>query len=203
MPISDSSLNKWLLRLEEGDDLAAQRIWEVYFDRMVRLANDRLQVRHRKVVDAEDVALSAFDSFCRGVKRKRYPELADKLGLWRLLFSITVHKLLHVVRDLDRIKRGGKFRELEGLDSSSDSIAAVSLIVSREPSPEFAAEIADQLDVMMKLLDDEELVQIALWKLEGLTNAEIALRYNRTTRTIERKLQLIRKIWIRNQFDVE
>jgi DNA-directed RNA polymerase specialized sigma24 family protein len=116
-----------------------------------------------------------------------------------LLFSITVHKLLHVVRDLERIKRGGNFRELAGLDSSSDSIAAVNLIVSREPSPEFAAEIAENFEVMMKALDDDELVQIAAWKLEGLTNAEIAQKINRTTRTIERKLQLIRKIWIRNQ----
>lgn len=33
-------------------------------------------------------------------------------------------------------------------------------------------------------------------KLEGYTNAEIAERRNRSERTIERKLHLIRELWL-------
>ncbi len=201
MSITDSSVARWLERLESGDNLAAERLWNAYFERLVRLAHGRLQARHRKIVDAEDIALSAFHSFCRGVENKRFPALSDRDGMWRLLVSITVHKILHVVRDQGRIKRGGQFRELAGLDSSNDSFAAVNQIVSREPSPEFAAEVAEQFELLMASLGDEELVQLAIWKMEGYSNEEIAMKMSRTTRTIERKLNLIRKTWIHRHVD--
>ena len=203
MTLTDSSVARWLEKLKTGDDLAAERLWDVFFDRLVHLAHGRLQIRHRKLVDAEDIALSAFHSFCRGVENKKFPALYDRDGLWRLLVSITIHKVLHVVRDHGRLKRGGQFQELTGFDSSSDSFAAVNQVISREPSPEFAAEVAEQFELMMKSLDDEELVQLATWKMEGFTNEEIAKKVNRTTRTIERKLQLIRKIWIHRHIDEE
>jgi DNA-directed RNA polymerase specialized sigma24 family protein len=196
MTISDSSVRKWIGRLQDGDDLAAQRLWEVFFDRLVHLAQQRLQVKHRKVIDAEDVALSAFNSFCLGVEKQRYPKLNDQHDLWRLLVSITVHKVLHVVRDGNRLKRGGQFRELTGLDQSSDAIAAINQVVGREPSPEFAAEVAEEYSRLNDALDSEELVQLALLKLEGYTNEEIAEKWNRSVRTVERKLNLIRKIWL-------
>ncbi len=203
MTISDSSVTRWLTRLETGDDLAADRLWHVYFDRLVHLAHGRLQTKHRKIVDAEDIALSAFHSFCRGVENQKFPALSDRHGLWRLLVTITIHKLLHAVRDENRLKRGGQFHELKGLDFSSDSFAAVNLVVSREPSPEFAVEVAEQYELMMASLGDEELAQLATWKMEGYTNEEIAKKANRATRTIERKLQLIRKIWIHHQVDAD
>ena len=196
MTMSDSSVTHWLTRLETGDDLAAEKLWNVYFDRLVHLAHGRMHAKHRKVFDAEDIALNAFDSFCRGVENKKFPALVDRHGLWRLLVSITIHKLLHVVRDENRLKRGGQFLELNGLDSSSNSFAAVNQIVSREPSPEFAFEVAEQYEKMMASLGDKDLVQLAIWKMEGFSNDEIAKKVNRATRTIERKMQLIRKIWI-------
>jgi DNA-directed RNA polymerase specialized sigma24 family protein len=196
MSLSDSSVRKWVQRLQAGDDAAAQRLWEVFFDRLVHLAHQRLQAKHRRVIDAEDVALSAFGSFCKGVEQQRFPKLSDQGDLWRLLVSITVHKVLHVVRDQKRIKRGGLFREMQDLAGSSDAIAAVNQVVGREPSPEFAVEVAEEYERLMKALDDAELVQLAAWKLEGFTNAEIATKWDKSERTVERKLHLIRKIWI-------
>lgn len=196
MPISDSSCQRWLSRLEAGEDAAAERLWNVYFERLVHLAQGRMHAKYQRAQDAEDVALSAFNSFCRGVEQKKFSSLTDNHGLWRLLVSITIHKVLHVVRDQDRIKRGGKFRELAGFDNSTDSINALNQIVSREPSPDFAAEVAEQYDAMLKTLEDPDLVEIATMKLEGYSNAEIAKRRNRSERTIERKLQLIRKLWL-------
>jgi DNA-directed RNA polymerase specialized sigma24 family protein len=196
MSLSDSSVRKWVARLKSGDGAAAQRLWEVFFDRLVHLAHHRLQARDRRVIDAEDVALSAFGSFCKGVEEQRFPRLTDQHDLWRLLVSITVHKVLHVVRDQKRIKRGGLFRELNDLAGSSDALAAVNQIVGREPSPEFAVEVAEEYERLVKSLDDDELVQLAAWKLEGYTNAEIAAKWDKSERTVERKLNLIRKIWI-------
>ena len=203
MTMNDSSVTRWLERLGTGDNVAAAKLWNAYFDRLVHLAHGRLQAKYAKVNDAEDIALSAFHSFCRGVENKKFPKLSDRDGLWRLLVSITIHKLLHVVRDQKRLKRGGQFQELKGLDSSSDSTAAVNQIVSREPSPDFALEVAEQYQEMMRSLEDNELVQLATWKMEGYSNEEIAGKLNRATRTVERKLQLIRKIWIHHHVELE
>ena len=196
MPTSDSSVNRWLRRLEDGDEAAAETLWHAYYEKLVRLAQGRLQARYRRTVDAEDVALSAFDSFCRGIQAKKFPSLKDRTGLWRLLVSITIHKVLHVVRDQDRIKRGGLMNELRGLDDSSDSLLMVNQLIGREPSPEFASEIAEQVQVLMQALEDKQLQQLAQLKLEGFNNEEIATQMDCSLRTVERKLYLIRKIWV-------
>ena len=188
-----TEVTAWLRKLEVGHDLAAQRLWDVFFERMVRLTQERMRTNDRRVADAEDVALSAFASFCRGVENQRFPELTDRQGLWRLLVSITIRKLLHLQRDQNRLKRGGGFRAVESLD---DDRAAVDELISREPTPEFAAQVAEQYQRWMRALEDDELARLAEWKLEGFTNDEIAGKCGRTTRTVERKLNLIRKILI-------
>ncbi|MCX7421315.1 MAG: ECF-type sigma factor [Planctomycetia bacterium] len=191
---SVTEVTEWLRKLEAGHDLAAQRLWDVFFERLVRLAQERMRTNDRRVADAEDVALSAFASFCRGVENQRFPELTDRQGLWRLLVSITIHKLLHLQRDQNRLKRGGGFRAVEAIEG--DDHAAVDQLISREPTPEFAAQVAEQYDRWMRALNSEELTRLTEWKLEGFTNDEIAAKSGRTTRTIERKLNLIRKILV-------
>ncbi len=191
-----TEVTEWLRKLEAGHDLAAQRLWDVFFERLVRVAQERMRTNDRRVADAEDVALSAFASFCRGVENQRFPELTDRQGLWRLLVSITIHKLLHLQRDQSRLKRGGGFRAVELPANSSAERSAVDELISREPTPEFAAEVAEQYNRWIKALDSEELTRLAEWKLEGFTNDEIAAKCGRTTRTVERKLNLIRKILV-------
>jgi len=75
MTMSDSSVTRWLERVETGDDVAAAKLWNAYFDRLVHLAHGRLQAKFAKVNDAEDIALSAFHSFCRGVENKKVPRV--------------------------------------------------------------------------------------------------------------------------------
>lgn len=196
MPTSDTSVTRWLRKLEAGHDLAAERLWEVFFERLVGLLRERMRATSHRLADPEDIALSAFASFCRGVENQRFPQLADRHGLWRLLVSISVHKLLHVQRDQNRLKRGGNFRPLEPSVSADEGCSVVDQIIGREPTPEIAAQVAEQYDRWMKALGNEELVRLAEWKLEGFTNEEIAGKCGRTTRTVERKLNLIRKILI-------
>ncbi len=191
-----TEVTAWLRKLEAGHDHAAQRLWDVFFERLVRLVQDRMRATDRRVADPEDVALSAFASFCRGVENQRFPELSNRQGLWRLLVSITIHKLLHLQRDQNRLKRRGHFRAIELPTDSDTERSAVDQIISREPTPEFAAQVAEQYDLWMRALNSEELTRLAIWKLEGFTNDEIAAKCGRTTRTIERKLNLIRKILV-------
>ncbi len=196
MPLSDSSAVRWIERVGCGDESAVERLWAAYFPKLVRLAQSRLGQQQRKIIDAEDLALSAFHSFCKGVANHRFPSLTGKDSLWRLLVSITLNKTFQAIRDQGRLKRGGGFRELPYVDDGKGFEHTITNLVSREPSPEFAIELAEQLNSLLSALGDRELVQIAQWKLEAYTNQEIATFAGKSVRTIERKLKIIHHIWL-------
>ena len=81
------SVTRWLDRLRAGDPDAADVLFRAYFERLVRLARAHLSPPVRRAADEEDVALSALDSFFRGVARGRFPHLQDRNDLWRLLLA--------------------------------------------------------------------------------------------------------------------
>jgi DNA-directed RNA polymerase specialized sigma24 family protein len=193
MAASDA-ITLWLSLLREGHPEAAQRIWDRYFRRLVGLARKKLRGRRLAVADEEDVAISALDSFCRNAREGRFPQLADSDGLWRLLVVITARKAVRLVRDQGRQKRSGGRGTLTGPLDSQGNQPAVEELIGNEPSPEFAARVAEEYERLLGLLDDDQRA-IAIAKLEGLTNEQIAARLNRALRTVERRLKLIRKIW--------
>jgi len=187
---TEGSITRWIGQLKGGDVSAAQHLWENYFTRMVTLARHRLQAAPRRAADEEDVALSAFNSFCEGAKAGRFNLLADRHNLWPLLVSITAHKCVDLVRRENRLKRRGQ----------DDVVPDFDALISREPTPAFAAEVADQLAQLLTALDatgDNDLRPIALAKMQGESATETAARLDCTRRTVERKLQVIIRIWER------
>ena len=68
-------------------------------------------------------------------------------------------------------------------------------LVNREPTPDEAFEVAEECERLLNQLKDPILRQLALWKLEGYTNEEIAKILGCVPRTVERKLRAIRDIW--------
>jgi DNA-directed RNA polymerase specialized sigma24 family protein len=196
---SSHSVTPWLSLLRDGDPEAAQRIWDRYFRRLVRLARKKLLGRRLGIADEEDVAISALDSFCRNVREGRFPQLTDRDGLWRLLIVITARKAAHLLRDQGRQKRDGRRAKFAGpLDSDGDQVALDQLI-GNEPSVDFAARVAEEFERLLALLDDDQRT-IAIAKLEGRTNEQIAAHLNRALRTVERKLKLIRAKWQHAEF---
>ena len=185
------SVSHWLDLLQGGDAAAAQPLWERYFQRLVGLARRKLQGAARQVADEEDVALSAFDSFCRSARDGRFPQLGDRDDLWRLLVLVTARKASHLRRDQGRQKRGGGVQRAEG----DNEAAALEEVLGREPSPQFAAEVAEEYRRLLAGLGDPDLEAVALWKMEGYENAEIAAKLGCAPRTVERRLQLIRQLW--------
>ena len=103
----DGSISRWLDGLKAGDPADIQRLWDRYFHRLVGLAGNRLPRHARRDFDAEDVALSAFHSFCDRVSRGQFPALDDRNDLWRLLSTITARKAVSTIRHQTRQKRGG------------------------------------------------------------------------------------------------
>jgi DNA-directed RNA polymerase specialized sigma24 family protein len=186
--VAQGSVTRWIKQLRAGDQAAADPLWRRYFERLVALARVRLLHAPRRAADEEDVALSAFHSFCRAAERGRFPKLDDRDDVWRLLVIFTRRKAAHLLRDGGRLKRGGGGH---GLDDGID----LELLAGEEPSPDFVAEMAEECRRLLGRLDDATLRSVAMWKMEGYTNEEIAAKLACVPRTVERKLRLIRAIW--------
>ena len=108
------SITRWLNQLQAGDRAGVQKLWEAYFPRLVALARTRLgKVARRAADDEEDVALSAFDSFCRGAEHGRFPHLCDRDNLWPLLVVITARKVIDARRHEKRKKKQVQTRRLQ------------------------------------------------------------------------------------------
>jgi DNA-directed RNA polymerase specialized sigma24 family protein len=192
-----NSVNNWLAQLKTGDQAAAQPLWQRYFRRMEALARKRLRGARRREADEEDVALSAFHSFCRGAEQGRFPLLADRDNLWRLLVVITARKALDLLERQRRLKRGGgRLRgESAFLDPAGSGQDGIEQVVGDEPSPDFVAQVAEECQRLLDKLSDDELRSIAVWKLECDTNQEIAAKLGCSLARVERRLRVIRKLW--------
>jgi RNA polymerase sigma factor (sigma-70 family) len=198
MPMSfPGSITYWIDRLKAGDPAAARKLWERYFHRLVGLARKKLQNTPRRAADEEDIAQSAFASFWRRAQEGQFPQLEDRNDLWHLLMVITVRKAINQAKAERRQKRGGLALNVPTLPDpgSAAEEATLEQIVCSQPTPEFAAQVAEECQRLLDSLGDPELRLIALWKMEGDTSAQIAAKLRRVPRTIERRLQLIRKIW--------
>jgi DNA-directed RNA polymerase specialized sigma24 family protein len=196
------SVTCWLGDLKGGDLAAAQPLWERYFARLVGVARGKLKKVRRTSAgeDEEDAAISAFNSFCGGMARGRFPQLADRDDLWKLLVVITARKAMAQAQREGRKKRGGgrvvDEAVLFGQGSGDDgSMAGLERIAGEGPSPEFAAMMAEECQRLLDSLDDDSLRQVALSRMEGYTNDEIADQLGCARRTIARRLDLIRKTW--------
>lgn len=194
------SVSQWIHQLKEGERAAVQKLWESYFTRLVRMAGRWLRHTPTQAADAEDIALSAFDSFCRRAEQGRFPRLFDRGDLWQLLVVIAFRKACNQVKhEARRQPPNGRVLHASALcaANSEDTSAIFTRLISREPDPEFAVQTAEEYRRLLALLDDEQLRQIAEMKMAGYTNAEIGqrLRPQRAVATIERKLARIRRIW--------
>lgn len=198
-PAPTGSVTIWLDRLKSGDPAAAQPLWDRYFDRLVAAARSRLRHARRAAADEEDVIVGVFDSVWRAAKDGRFPQLHDRQDLWQVLLMLTRRKSAGLIRhencgkrDPGRVIPGSAPSET---DSVLDLLAAAA---DGGPTPEFAAEVADECNRLLDLLGEGELRTVAVAKMEGYTNEEIARKIGRSVPTVERKLALIRATWRRS-----
>ena len=196
MPSSSGSVTCWITQLKAGERAAARPLWEGYFRQLVARARRQLQGVSRRAADEEDVALSAFDSFCRAAENGRFPDLSDRDDLWQILVVITDRKSCDLAKYERRQKRGGgKVRDEAAFAETETGRSPLAEIMSQEPSPEFAAQVAEEYRRLLDRLGDTELRRVAVWKMEGYSLAEIAERVGVVPRTVKRWLRLIQRTW--------
>ena len=191
----DGSITRLIGHLKDGHRETSQQLWEAYFGRLVRLAQARLRGAARTAADEEDVVVSVFDSFFRRAELGQFPQLQDRDDLWKLLFVLTVRKAINHVHHEGRQSRGGgrirSLTDLENLDARE--------MMCIEPSPELAAQMTEECQNLLDRLGDPTLRAVAIWKMEGYTNREIAHKLDCVEQTVERKLRSIRRLWSREE----
>jgi DNA-directed RNA polymerase specialized sigma24 family protein len=194
---SSGSITQCIEMLRRGDRAAADQLWDVYVHRLVALARRTLGAIPRQAADEEDVALSAFDSFYRRAEGGQFARLSDRNDLWQVLVVITERKAIDLMRREGRQSRGeGRVRNL-----SEAEMADAAGLLDPGPTPEFAAQVADECRKLLELLGDESLRKVAIAKLEGYTNLQIAEQLGCIEQTVERKLRSIRQIWSDGRVD--
>lgn len=184
--LQDGSVSGLILALQRGDRRAVEPLWKRFSVNLQRTAERRL--RHGPPdggFDAEDVALSAFGSFCAGAEQGKFADIQGRDELWRLLATIVRWKILDQRKGQTAQKRAGRRLPLEAIEPVVDSAA----------TPEMAALIADETRRFVELLNDPLLEATALMMLSGRSTSEIALDIGLTQRTVQRMIRVIRSQW--------
>ena len=196
---SIGSLTRFVHELKSPDlrqrDEAARIIWERFAPRLTQLVRRHLDHRIFRREDEQDILQSMFASFYQGqYLGKTTP--ASRQELWKLLVRITMCKVVNTAHrhlaDRRDIRRERSERPCDS-DNSRFADWMRDQVDRAQPTPQDRAAVVEEVERLLHLLP-EELRQIVLWKLEGFTNAEISPMIGRTVRSVELKLQLIRKI---------
>lgn len=196
--VDDDPVTLWIDELRGADDVAAGKLWQHFVSRLYESARSRLRPDTRRVYDEEDAALSAFQSLCVGIAAGRFPDLQDREGLWRLLLVITARKVAHRHRH-DHQQRRDVRRNLSELvfinSTASSAPVSIDQFPAREPTPEFTAQFVETCELLFQSLDDPALQEVVTLRMEGFTDAETADRLNCSRRTVQRRLEVIRRHW--------
>jgi DNA-directed RNA polymerase specialized sigma24 family protein len=161
---------------------ASSLVWERFEPRM-------LDLLRRRVIPTTAPNLFAEEPI------QGQPSLADREAFWRLMVRATLSWLAgagwhdpHAQQELSSTANRPAF--------SPHSIEALASWIFRHERPVLLREESmlsrEELNTLLARLLDP-LQQIVLWKLGDLSNAEIARILNRTERTVELRLRIIRK----------
>ena len=192
--MSDEQITAYVERFKQGDSLAAQQIFAYYEPQLLRHAQRRSSGRLR-VTDEEDIVVMAFQSFFRGVRESKFEQVENRDDLWQLLSMLATRKAIDSWQHEQRQKRGGGQLVGESAITPNEGGGGMPSHPSDEAPPDLSVQMMEEVEKLLDSLDSESLREIALCKLAGYSNQEIADRIGSGLRTVERKLKLIRSIW--------
>ncbi|MEX0641216.1 MAG: ECF-type sigma factor [Pirellulales bacterium] len=195
------SVTQCIARFKAGERGAFDKIWEHYFNDLVKVARKFLASRPKgALIDEEDIVQNALWSLCRGLPRNRSFDAVDsRESLWPILVAITKYKVNDHFRREGAQKRGsGKvFNQLSSTpgDDDRERRGISNLLADEAPTADDIVSMSEQLALLLNLLPKDDLCQIAKLHIEGWKNAEIAEKLAISVRGVERKLALVRDTW--------
>lgn len=131
--------------------------------------------------------------------RGQFPQLADRDDLWRLFVVITTRKVrAETRRQLRQKRRGGRVQQACDVDGFESEDVLLVQAVSSEPTPGFAAMVAEVYRLLLERLGDDVLRKVTILRMEGYTTDAVAEQLGCSRRTVARQLALIRLILASN-----
>lgn len=196
-PESNGSITRLIEEIRGGGSSAVPGVWNRYFSKLSEIAQNGMSSLPGRSVDGEDLASAVLETVCRKVGNGQFPELRDRDGLWLLLLAITRCKVINQMRHDLCTKRGGGRVLLEtDVKAFQNNYFDLDDLAGTEPTSESVVSLRDSCNhLITESLRDDTAKSIAILKLEGLNNAEVAVRLNIVVRTVERKLKVIRWLW--------
>ncbi len=179
------SVSRWTLDLSRGDETAGNDICKKYWPRI--LAKARRLLRNESFdCDEEDLTQSVFRNALRHFGSDSVARQDTPISLWRYLETCLFHKLIDRRRHATADKRC----------LLADQEISLSELQDRRPPPTLQIELQDDINYLLRLLDagSREILNLAL---DGHDTDEIARRLGVSSRTVQRKLVLIRDVWNR------
>jgi len=176
----------WLNDLRAGDDVAAARLWKYLQPRLTELGRRSLRSADSACYDEDDVAQSAFHALCAAVRNGQYDELENRSSIWSLVATIAMNKVRRRANYNSATRRGGEMVRIEAGDAD---------MLSTDLSSEEQVMMQEECERLIALLSRDEVKEVAMLKVEGHTNEEIATLQGCTRRSVQRRLDIIRSIW--------
>ena len=167
----------------EGQDEAATALFDRYVSRLIALARSRIGPTLKRRIDAEDVIQSAYRSFFVHAKEDQY-QLNKAGDLWRLLASITLHKLYGQIEKHTAAKRS--------IHNEEPTDLATAAATAPEPSAAEVVAIVEELNSVTQNLPLEERLVFAA-RLQGQGIAEIGKAVEKSERTVRRLLARVKR----------
>jgi DNA-directed RNA polymerase specialized sigma24 family protein len=194
-PIDPESVTTWIGQTKDGDAAATEKLWARYFESLADYARRKLPPHLRQMVDEEDIALSAFNVLLQGFEKGGFEQVRQRDDLWKVLTLIAARKAQNHVKYETRQKRGkGRKRgDSAMINEPADQRAAKA---EKLQDPAWLAEFADICRTVFDSLPNDSFRLIASLRLAGHSVKEIAEQMVVSTRTIERKLNIIRSVWL-------
>lgn len=194
MSDSEQSVTIMLAKLKEGDELAAHEIWNRFFDRVRGLAKKKLGNLPQRNADDEDIALSAINALYQGAKDGRFKKLEDRDDLWQILCMITSRKVASAWRKKSAVQEVGE--SILATPGNGEQMLGIQHIASGKPDAAYLDSLSRTSCEMLEGLDERQ-QNVAMLKLQGHTNQEIADNIGRSIKSVERYLKSIREQWNR------
>ena len=192
------SVSRAIAQIGEMEEEAAQLLWERFFEKLCRYAEQKVYKRHRRLLDPEDIASSAMFALLEGLKNDRFHKLKNRDQLWQMLVIIASRKAANAAKFHDRQKRGLKVTRG---DSAFKTVpGGLAGYIEGNEDPVKFVELEAACKELLEALPDEIYRSIAVMRLAGYTNVEIGKKLGCATRTVDRKLIAIREVW-NNQND--
>ena len=195
-----SSVTDWITQLRNGHSSACDKLWPFYLQRLTAIISQKLESSRTEVSDEEDVLIDTCEVCFRKIKEGVYPNISSRHDLWRLLTKIATRKAI------DQIRRSRKGVDRLRLDStqtihsssSSFEVNHIDNFAGAEPTPEFAAMVADESRYRLSKLP-KKMVEVVKLRMQGFTLKEISEKTGISLPTVQRYISFVRETWSQDE----